>query len=246
MNADLYMGQKTNYVPSTEHMHERAQVDYGRTVTLTVPEGMAVEPAQWLLLSGFFGIALQQSPADEATEIELQIMPAQYETDAINDSDAFVLGTDMYWDPGAGEFVEADERWETGITYSDTPATMESNLESALDDLVGEDNYSISEETETYTIEFDVGVGETRLIADLDSLSVTGEVTLERTRDFNAADGEGEIWELDIGDATAGTFDLGIDCLWVGRVSDAKDDDDVVWFVLAPLNLQTTASEYTE
>jgi len=247
MSTDLYAGQRINVVDSTEHMHTRPEVGEWDAIAVTVPEGTAITATEPALIQGFFGFALQDSCEDDKDTIGLQMKPAEYEVgeDQIDDSKDFLKGEDVYWDQGNKELTTESALWETAIDHSDTPATMISNLETALDALGFEDQYEIDEENEVYTITFDISAGETRLIADLDGLSVTGEVTFERTQDYDPDEGDEEIWVLDMDDGTGGDFDLGVDPLWVGVVSVEKDDDNVVWFLLASFTEQPVTSEYS-
>jgi len=248
MSTDLYAGQRYNFVDSTEYMHTRPEVGEWDAIAVTIPEGMEVKATEPVLIQGFFGFALQDSCEDEEDTIGVQMKPAEYEVgeDHINTSQDFKKGKDVYWDTANKRLTESSARWVNDISYSSSAGTMQSNLETALDALGFADKYSISEVGEVYTIEFDICVGETRLVADFDGLSISGEVSLERTQNFDPDEEEEEIWELDIGDATDNDFALGVDCLWVGKVSVKKDDDNVVWFLLASFSYQPTPVETTE
>lgn len=235
---DLTAGQKINVVSTTTYMMERAEVSEAEAVVVTVPEDRVVEEGDFGLFDGFLGVALNESEAGSEDEVVIQIKYAEYETDQVDADDDFLKGTEMYWNPGLQEFDEATGVAVSDITYNATGATMISNLETALDTLVGAGNYTVAEEDDTdevYSITFDIDLGEVRLTGDLSGLTGSGDVSLERTQAYSGDDGNAEVWTLTVGNATGSDIELSIEFLYAGRVSVAKDSDGVVWFILAPM-----------
>jgi len=240
--TDLYAGQRYNFVSETEHPHPRAEVGEWDAIAVTVPEDVSVDAGEFVYIGGFFGVALQESEEGSEDEIGIQMKPAEYETDQIDVGDDFVKGTNIFFDPVNREFSESDWNWESAAHA--TGSTMEANIEGALEDLgFDADLFTVSDEgDEEFHITFDVEAGITRLGVNLDSLSGTGEVSYEKTQDCNFDD-EGEVWEIDIDNASGGSLDIGVEGLWAGLVSVEKDDDDIVWFLLPAFNYQPTTDE---
>lgn len=248
--ADLTAGQKINVVTSTTHMHECPEVSEAEAVVVTIPEDRVVEEGEFGLFDGFFGVALNGSEDGSEDGVVVQIKFAEYETDQIDTADSFLKGTEMYWNPGQQEFDEAAEAAVSDITYSDTGSTMITNLETALDTLLGAGNYTVAEEdgvTEEYSITIDTNLGEVRLTADLSGLTGSGDVSFERTQAYSGDNDTAEVYTLIVGNATGSDLELSIEFLYAGRVSVKKDSDDIVWFILAPMQpLDTPAIDITE
>lgn len=76
------------------------KVSLARAVKVTVPTGKSVTQGTFALISGYFGLALQD--AAEGEQVVLEIERAVYETTQINTADAFNLGDAVYWDDAAG------------------------------------------------------------------------------------------------------------------------------------------------
>ncbi|MED1851840.1 DUF2190 family protein [Brevibacillus borstelensis] len=101
----MYKGQP---VPSQTFASARAKVGDGKSVTVTVPENTTIESGKFYLLSGFFGAAVQSvtTQAGETAQIELLIEQAEYETDQISTTQAFKVGTPIYWNDSTKKLTE--------------------------------------------------------------------------------------------------------------------------------------------
>jgi len=105
-------------VPVTVHELSRSKVSDGKSVTVTVPENTTVTAGEWILLDGFFGLAMQSAAtgAGETKDIVLTIEQAEYETDQIDTLQTFARGTEIYWD--GTKFTEsADDGAATPVPY---------------------------------------------------------------------------------------------------------------------------------
>jgi len=238
--TDLYAGQRWNFVSETEHPHPRAEVGEWDAIAVTIPEGREVDEGDFIFIGGFFGVALQASKADSEDSIGVQMKPAEYETDQVasDNTDDFEKGADIFFDPVKEEFSEDEDDWET-ISH-DTGATMVASIESGLEALgFDSDDFTVAHAgDEVFTIAFDESVGTTRFTMSLDSLTGTGEVSFEKTQDYDVYEEEGEEWSVDIDNATGGSLLIGIEGLWAGKVTVAQDTDDVFWFILPAFNYQ--------
>lgn len=94
------MAYKGQPFPSTVHERYRAKVSDGKSVRVTVPENTTIEAGKFYLLDGFFGAAMQSVEAGEGetAEVILNIEQAEYETDQIDPTQEFAVGTTIYWD----------------------------------------------------------------------------------------------------------------------------------------------------
>jgi len=94
-----YTGQP---IPSTQVTITRAKISDGKSVRVTVPAETTIEAQTFVLLDGFFGLAMDsvKTEAGETAEIALSIEQAEYETDNIVTADAFNRGDKVYWDGG--------------------------------------------------------------------------------------------------------------------------------------------------
>lgn len=108
------MAYKGQPVPSTVQQINRAKISDGKSVLVTVPANTEVVAQSFVLLDGFFGIAMDsvKTGAGETAEIALNIAQEEYETDQITTADAFKKGDLVYYktstkkltlDPGATE-----------------------------------------------------------------------------------------------------------------------------------------------
>jgi predicted RecA/RadA family phage recombinase len=95
-------------VPSTVTVLARAKITDGKSVSVTVPESTVVVAGMFILLGGFFGVALQSitTEAGETASLILAIEEAEYETDAIDVAQTFAVGTPLFWDAAAKKFTE--------------------------------------------------------------------------------------------------------------------------------------------
>ena len=101
-----YIGQP---VPSTVVDIGQLKVSDGKSVDVTVPAATGTVAGAFCVLDGFFGLALQTIVAAENTAgatIALQIEQAEYITDQIDKTKAFVKGAALYFDPSKGLFTD--------------------------------------------------------------------------------------------------------------------------------------------
>ena len=101
-----YIGQP---VPSTLVDIGQLKVSDGKSVDVTVPAAAGTVAGAFCVLDGFFGLALQTIVAAENTAgatIALQIEQAEYITDQIDKTKAFVKGAALYFDPSKGLFTD--------------------------------------------------------------------------------------------------------------------------------------------
>lgn len=91
-----YTGQP---VPSTVQQIARAKISDGKSVLVTVPENTEVVAQTFVLLDGFFGVAMEsvKTGAGETAELALSIEQAEYETDQITTSDTYEVGDLVYF-----------------------------------------------------------------------------------------------------------------------------------------------------
>jgi predicted RecA/RadA family phage recombinase len=101
-------------VPVTAHQLARAKISDGKSVTVTVPQNTTINAGEWVLLDGFFGLAMQsaQTGANETKKIVLNIEQAEYETDQITTGDTFAKGTVIYFNATTKKFTEAADDGE--------------------------------------------------------------------------------------------------------------------------------------
>lgn len=102
------MSYKGQPVPSTTYHSYRAKVSDGKSVRVTVPANTEIVSQQFYLIGGFFGAAMQsvKTGAGETAEVILDIEQAEYETDQITTTEAFNVGTSIYWDADTGKLTE--------------------------------------------------------------------------------------------------------------------------------------------
>lgn len=93
------MAYKGQPVPTTVKQINRAKISDGKSVTVTVPASTEVVAQSFVLLDGFFGVAMDsvKTAAGETAEIALNIAQEEYETDAITVADAFNKGDLVYY-----------------------------------------------------------------------------------------------------------------------------------------------------
>ena len=86
-----------------------AKISDGKAVKVIVSEGTTLKAQEFCLVSGFFGVAMQdvKTESGETAELILNIEQAEYETNQIKTSDAFEAGTEIYWDHTNKEFTES-------------------------------------------------------------------------------------------------------------------------------------------
>ena len=93
-------------IPTTTHTAYRAKVGDGKSVRVTVPASTTIESGLFYELDGFFGTAMQSvvTSSGETAEIVLNIEQAEFETNQITKSEAFEVGTPIYF--VAGKFTK--------------------------------------------------------------------------------------------------------------------------------------------
>lgn len=90
-------------VSTTQTPITRAKISDGKSINVRVPSGKTIEAQQFYLIDNFFGVAMQHGNAGD--DIVLQIEQAEYETDNIVTSEAFAMGTNIYWDKVVNKFT---------------------------------------------------------------------------------------------------------------------------------------------
>ncbi|MGE7672973.1 capsid cement protein [Lysinibacillus sp. NPDC094403] len=97
-------------VPSTVYNAYRAKVSDGKSVRVPVTEKTTIEAGLFYEISGFFGSAMQsvKTLTGETSEVILNIEQAEYETDQIEKTKSFKLGTKIYFDKGKFTETKSD------------------------------------------------------------------------------------------------------------------------------------------
>ncbi len=93
------MAYKGQPVPSTVQQISRAKISDGKSVVVTVPENTEIAAQSFVLLDGFFGVAMDsvKTAAGETAEIALNIEQAEYETNQIRVVETYNVGTPLYF-----------------------------------------------------------------------------------------------------------------------------------------------------
>lgn len=96
------MAHKGQPVPTTTYQAYRAKVSDGKSVNVAVPESTTIESGKFYELGGFFGTAMQSvtTGASETGEVVLNIEQAEFESDQIQTTKAFVAGDLIYFTAG--------------------------------------------------------------------------------------------------------------------------------------------------
>jgi len=112
---------KLNPVPVTAYDAPRAKVGDARSVKVNVPENTTIEAGKFYYLDGFLGAAFQSvtTGAGETAEVVLNIELAEFETDQINTTDDFIIGTPIYWDNDNKRFTETATTVFAGIVTAE-------------------------------------------------------------------------------------------------------------------------------
>ncbi|MCL1701617.1 DUF2190 family protein [Lysinibacillus sp. Bpr_S20] len=102
-----YTGQP---VPSKVYNAYRAKVSDGKSVKVPVPEKTTIEAGLFYEIGGFFGSAMQsvKTLTGETSEVVLNIEQAEYESDQIEKTQSFELGTKIYFDEGKFTETKSD------------------------------------------------------------------------------------------------------------------------------------------
>lgn len=102
-------------VPTTSYDSYRAKVSDGKSIRVTVPADTVIEANKFYLLDGFFGAAMQSvtTGAGETSEVILNIEQAEFETDQISTTQAFAVGTEVYYNPSTKKLTETAQSGDT-------------------------------------------------------------------------------------------------------------------------------------
>lgn len=121
-----YTGQP---VPSTVNPILRAKISDGKSVIVTVPEKTKVEAQTFVLLDGFFGVAMEtiETGEGETAELALSIEQAEYETDQITTSDTYKVGDLVY-------FKASTKKLTTNAGTEETPNRLVGRVTSGKDE----------------------------------------------------------------------------------------------------------------
>lgn len=105
------MAYKGQPVPSTVQQITRAKISDGKSVVVTVPENTEIAAQSFVLLDGFFGVAMDsvKTAAGETAEIALNIEQAEYETNQITVADTYNVGTPLYFKESTKKFTAIAE-----------------------------------------------------------------------------------------------------------------------------------------
>lgn len=105
------MAYKGQPVPSTVQQISRAKISDGKSVVVTVPENTEIAAQSFVLLDGFFGVAMDsvETAAGETAEIALNIEQAEYETNQITVADTYNVGTPLYFKESTKKFTAIAE-----------------------------------------------------------------------------------------------------------------------------------------
>lgn len=105
------MAYKGQPVPSTVQQIPRVKISDGKSVAVTVPASTEVKAQTFVLLDGFFGVAMDsvKTGAGETAEIALSIEQAEYETDQITTADTFNKGGLLYFKESTKKFTATAE-----------------------------------------------------------------------------------------------------------------------------------------
>jgi len=105
------MAYKGQPVPSTIKPITRAKISDGKSVVVTVPENTEIAAQSFVLLDGFFGVAMEsvKTGAGETAEIAISIEQAEYETDQITAADTYKAGDLLYFKESTKKFTTVAE-----------------------------------------------------------------------------------------------------------------------------------------
>lgn len=98
------MAFKGQPVPSTLHTISSGKISDGKSVR--VKASGAVEEGKFYLVEGFFGMAVQSATAGQ--DVILNIEQAEFEADQIEKTQAFKVGTAIYWDDTKKQLTETE------------------------------------------------------------------------------------------------------------------------------------------
>lgn len=101
------MAYKGQPIPTTVTQISRAKISDGKSVLVTVPASTEVVAQSFVLIDGFFGVAMDgiKTAAGETAEMALNIAQEEYETDQITTGDAFAKGDLAYFDKATNKLT---------------------------------------------------------------------------------------------------------------------------------------------
>ena len=101
------MAYKGQPVPSTIKPITRAKISDGKSVVVTVPENTEIAAQTFVLLDGFFGVAMEsvKTGAGKTAKIAISIEQAEYETDQITVADTYEAGDLLYFKESTKKFT---------------------------------------------------------------------------------------------------------------------------------------------
>lgn len=75
------------------------KISDGQSVKVAVPESTEIKQGEFVLLGGFFGLAVRgvATGPEETAEVVLNIEPGEYETSQITETDDFGAGDAVYF-----------------------------------------------------------------------------------------------------------------------------------------------------
>lgn len=105
------MAFKGQPVPTTVQQIQRAKLSDGKSVKVTVPASTEVKAQSFVLLDGFFGVAMEniKTGAGETAEMAISIEQAEYESDQITTADTYNVGALLYFKESTKKFTATAE-----------------------------------------------------------------------------------------------------------------------------------------
>lgn len=98
------MAFKGQPIPSNLYNIASGKISDGKSVR--VKSTGAVAEGNFYLIDGFFGMAIQSATTGQ--EVVLNIEQAEFETDQIDKTQTFAVGTSIYWNDTKKQFTETD------------------------------------------------------------------------------------------------------------------------------------------
>lgn len=105
------MAYKGQPVPTTVQQITRAKISDGKSLVVTVPASTKITAQTFVLLEGFFGVAMEsvKTGAGETAEVAISIEQAEYESDQITTGDTYNVGTPLYFKESTKKFTATAE-----------------------------------------------------------------------------------------------------------------------------------------
>lgn len=228
-------------------------VSEGQSVVVSVPQSTTIVAGNFYDLDGFLGFAFDsvETGVGETGAVALGMDLAEFETSQILASDAFAKGDDVFWDDDNNRFTT-----QAGSDAA-VPATLTTALAGANNDLVftarqagdegngievvyvdpGGNNAAESVEVEGLTLIVNLATdGAGAITSTGDSIKATiaadpAANNLVSVADAAANDGSGVVTAMAATNLAGGedSSDQSSDYRRFGKVTVAKDDNNVVW-----------------